>query len=218
MAKAILFLPQFVVVIAFPSMSQQGASRQDARPGAVGLAPASGSLGVARHAAAARPRPAVRRRRRVRRRSRTTCGCSRSSAPCSRCSSCSSTRSLARRQGRAVLIIWTALAVLVAIAVTLSTADRAGQGRRVRRRRAVPGAVRAGGQPAARPGPPTRRRRLTQASGSLVPARARPDDDVERHQQVGGRAHLLADQGVEGVPLPRRHLEDELVVDLEQHP
>ena len=65
MAKAILFFPQFVVVIAFPSMSQQGASRKTLALALVGLR-RPGLARRARHAAAARPRPAVRRRGRVR--------------------------------------------------------------------------------------------------------------------------------------------------------
>ena len=117
-------------------------------------------------------------------------------------------------------IIWTALAVLVAIAVTAVDGATRWSGRRAASTPCCSWRCsRSAGQPALGPARPTRPRRLMRRLVSgLVPAAARPDRDVERHEQVGGRAHLLADQGVERVPLPRRHLEDELVVDLEQHP
>ena len=35
---------------------------------------------------------------------------------------------------------------------------------------------------------------------------------------LDGRAHLAADQGLDGLALARRHLEHELVVHLEQDP
>ena len=45
-----------------------------------------------------------------------------------------------------------------------------------------------------------------------------PDRNLQRHPQVGRAAHLGADQLAQGVELTRRHLEDQLVVHLEQHP
>ena len=45
MAKALLFLPQFVVVVAFPSMSKQGASRRTLAPGAAARRSCSASPG-----------------------------------------------------------------------------------------------------------------------------------------------------------------------------
>ena len=44
------------------------------------------------------------------------------------------------------------------------------------------------------------------------------DGDVERDGQGRGAAHLLADQGLECLAFAGEDVEDELVVDLEQHP
>ena len=83
MAKAVLFLPQFVVVYAFPSMSKEETNRRTLLL-ALGLSASARRLRRARRAGAAGPRPALRRRRGLRSRSRTTSGSSRSSAPCCR--------------------------------------------------------------------------------------------------------------------------------------
>ena len=64
MVKAILFFPQFVVVIAFPSMSKQGASRQ-ALALALAVSAALGSLGVLGTLLRAGHRAPLRGRRRV---------------------------------------------------------------------------------------------------------------------------------------------------------
>ncbi len=51
-----------------------------------------------------------------------------------------------------------------------------------------------------------------------IPAPAVADADLERHVERVGVAHLLTDQRLEGVPLARRDLEQQLVVHLQQHP
>jgi hypothetical protein len=121
MAKAILFFPQFVVVIAFPSMSQQGASRKTLAM-ALSVSAALGSLGVL--ATLLLPDLAL-----------LFVGGDEFAeikddlwlfaivGTLLAMIQLLVYSSLARRQGRAVLIIWTALAVLVALAVTLSTAS-----------------------------------------------------------------------------------------------
>jgi O-antigen/teichoic acid export membrane protein len=60
--------------------------------------------------------------------------------------------------------------------------------------------------------------RLPSSVSRCVPGLADPDADVERHVHRHGSTHLTADERLERLPLPRRDLEDELVVDLEQHP
>ena len=120
LVKAILFFPQFVVVLAFPSMSKQGASRRTLAM-ALAASAALGSLGVLgtvllpdlallfvggqefegikddlwKFAAVGTLLAMIQ---------------------------LLVYSALARRQGRAVLIMWTALAVLVAVALTMSTA------------------------------------------------------------------------------------------------
>ncbi len=47
-------------------------------------------------------------------------------------------------------------------------------------------------------------------------ARTHPHADVERHVHLHGRTHLAAHECLQGLALPRRHLEHELVVHLEQ--
>ena len=61
-------------------------------------------------------------------------------------------------------------------------------------------------------------RRLAGSVAGVVPGAADADRDVEGHPQLVGGAHLPAYQGLDGLPLPRRHLEDQLVVHLQQHP
>ena len=51
-----------------------------------------------------------------------------------------------------------------------------------------------------------------------MPGVAHADVDVEGDRQVHGGTHLPSDQRLEVRTLPRCHLEDELVVDLEQQP
>jgi len=120
MAKAILFFPQFVVVIAFPSMSEQGASRKTLAL-ALTVCAALGSLGVL--ATLLLPDLAL-----------LFVGGDEFAAikddlwlfaivgTLLSMLQLLVYSSLARRQGRAVIIIWTALVVLVALAVTLTTA------------------------------------------------------------------------------------------------
>jgi O-antigen/teichoic acid export membrane protein len=120
MVKAILFFPQFVVVIAFPSMSKQGASRKTLAA-ALTVSAALGTVGVLgtlvvpdlallfiggddfadikgdlwKFAIVGTVLAMLQ---------------------------LLVYSALARRQGRAVLIIWTALVVLVAVAISLATA------------------------------------------------------------------------------------------------
>ena len=65
MAKAILFLPQFVVVYAFPSMSKEETNRRTLLL-ALGLSATLGAIGVLATLAASGPRAALRRRQRLR--------------------------------------------------------------------------------------------------------------------------------------------------------
>jgi O-antigen/teichoic acid export membrane protein len=120
MVKAILFFPQFVVVIAFPSMSEQGASRKTLAL-ALSASAALGSLGVL--ATLLLPDLAL-----------LFVGGDEFAAIKDDLWKFAIVgtllamiqllvySALARRQRRAVMIIWTALVVLVAVAVTLSTA------------------------------------------------------------------------------------------------
>lgn len=120
MVKAILFLPQFVVVIAFPSMSKQGASRKtlalaltvSAMLGAVGVAgtlalPDLALLFIGGDDFAGIKHDLWKF---------AIVGTLLAMLQLLVYSA------LARRQGRAVIIIWTALLVLVATAVMLATA------------------------------------------------------------------------------------------------
>lgn len=120
MVKAILFFPQFVVVIAFPSMSKQGASRKtlaaalsvSAALGAVGvlgtlLLPELALLFVGGNDFAGIKDDLWKF---------AVVGTLLSMLQLLVYSA------LARRQGRAVVIIWTALAVLVAVALSLNSA------------------------------------------------------------------------------------------------
>src|SRR5215467_15432637 len=52
----------------------------------------------------------------------------------------------------------------------------------------------------------------------LSPASAGADGHVERNPQRGGARHRGADHVADGIELARCHLDDELVVDLQQHP
>jgi O-antigen/teichoic acid export membrane protein len=120
MVKAILFFPQFVVVIAFPSMSEQGASRRTLAL-ALTVSAALGSLGVL--ATLVLPDLAL-----------LFVGGDEFSAIKDDLWKFAIVgtllamlqllvySALARRQGRAVVIIWTALAVLVAVALSMSLA------------------------------------------------------------------------------------------------
>jgi O-antigen/teichoic acid export membrane protein len=120
MVKAILFFPQFVVVIAFPSMSEQGASRRTLAM-ALTVSAALGSLGVL--ATLVVPDLAL-----------LFVGGDEFSAIKDDLWKFAIVgtllamlqllvySALARRQGRAVVIIWTALAVLIAVALSMSMA------------------------------------------------------------------------------------------------
>ena len=120
MVKAILFFPQFVVVIAFPSMSEQGASRRTLAM-ALAVSAALGSVGVL--ATLVLPDLAL-----------LFVGGEEFSAIKDDLWKFAIVgtllamlqllvySALARRQGRAVVIIWTALAVLVAVALSMSMA------------------------------------------------------------------------------------------------
>ena len=59
-------------------------------------------------------------------------------------------------------------------------------------------------------------REVSMRSG--VPAGAETDRDLQRDRQLRCRCHLLLDHGSHGVVLPRRDLQDEFVVHLQQHP
>ena len=120
MVKAILFFPQFVVVIAFPSMSEQGASRKTLAF-ALAVSAALGTLGVL--ATLVLPDLAL-----------LFVGGDEFSAIKDDLWKFAIVgtllamlqllvySALARRQGRAVVIMWTALAVLVAFALSMSYA------------------------------------------------------------------------------------------------
>jgi O-antigen/teichoic acid export membrane protein len=120
MAKAILFLPQFVVVIAFPSMSKQGASRR-ALAMALAVSATLGATGVV--ATLLLPDIAL-----------LFVGGDEFAdvkgdlwkfaivGTLLAMLQLLVYSALARRQGRAVLIIWTALIVLVTVAVSLTAA------------------------------------------------------------------------------------------------
>lgn len=120
MVKAILFFPQFVVVMAFPSMSKQGASRKTLAM-ALGVSAALGSLGVL--ATLLLPDLAL-----------LFVGGEEFAAIKDDLWNFAIVgtllamlqllvySALARRQGRAVVLIWTALAMLVGFAVSMATA------------------------------------------------------------------------------------------------
>jgi O-antigen/teichoic acid export membrane protein len=120
MAKAILFLPQFVVVVAFPSMSKEQTSRTTLLA-ALGLSALLGFVGVV--ATLALPSWA-----------QVFVG-GKDFAPITddlwkfaivgillAMIQLLVYSALARRQGRAVILIWTSLAVLVVVALTVNTA------------------------------------------------------------------------------------------------
>jgi O-antigen/teichoic acid export membrane protein len=120
MAKAILFLPQFVVVYAFPSLSQESTSRRTLLL-ALGMSAGLGTIGVL--GTLLLPDLALR-----------FVGGSDFDAIANDLWKFAIVgtllamiqllvySALARRQGRAVILIWTALVVLVALAFTVDTA------------------------------------------------------------------------------------------------
>jgi O-antigen/teichoic acid export membrane protein len=120
MVKAILFFPQFVVVIAFPEMSKQGASRK-ALAAALGVTGLIGSCGVL--GTLLLPDLAL-----LFVGGDDFAGIKDDLWKFAIVGTLLSMlqllvySTLARRQGRAIVIIWTALVVLVGIAVTLNTA------------------------------------------------------------------------------------------------
>jgi hypothetical protein len=121
MAKAVLFLPQFVVVYAFPSLSQESTSRRTLLL-ALGMSAGLGVIGVL--ATLLFPDLALR-----------FVGGDEFEAIANDLWKFAIVgtllamiqllvySALARRQGRAVILIWTALVVLVALAFAVSTAN-----------------------------------------------------------------------------------------------
>ena len=120
LVKAILFLPQFVVVIAFPSMSKQGASRRTLAM-ALAVSALLGCAGVL--GALLLPDLAM-----LFIGGDDFAGIKDDLWKFAIVGTLLAMlqllvySALARRQGRAIIIIWTALAVLVAVAATLATA------------------------------------------------------------------------------------------------
>jgi O-antigen/teichoic acid export membrane protein len=121
MVKAILFLPQFVVVIAFPSMSKEETSRTTLLL-AVATSAALGAIGVvgtvlfpdwALLFVGGKEFEAVKDDLWKFAIVGTTLAIVQLLVY----------SALARRQGRAVIVIWTALATLVAVAISVGTAD-----------------------------------------------------------------------------------------------
>src|SRR5690606_6874245 len=79
-----------------------------------------------------------------------------------------------------------------------------------------------GPKPHTRSAAPTASPRTTSApaAGSVrrrLPVRARADRDAERDAELDGGSHLAADQFLHPGPLARGDLQDDLVVDLEEH-
>ena len=220
LTKAVLFLPQFVVVVAFPSMStiaerrraltaEPGARRRHRRrrdPGRRGAAPAGAGL---------------RRRRTTTPRSPTTWLVFAVLGTVLSMLQLLVYSVLARQAHRSVYLVWLALVVLVgarpahlgsceqlltvvlavdaALLAVLLAAACAVACRPSRR--AASSAECLSGQWA--------------ASCQLRPV---PTDTSSGTVRSAAPPICCAHQRVEGLPLPRRHLEHELVVDLEQHP
>ena len=216
LTKAVLFLPQFIVVIAFPSMATQSGRRR-ALTGSLSL------IAAARRRRDRSARPSYPTSRwsswaaTATTRSPTTCGSSRSSARSSAMLQLLVYSVLARQGQRSVYLVWIALAVIIGVGLTTSTlrglltvvitTDAVLLAALlcislvvIRRAHADQPGVSAG------------------SVSRFVPAAPEADRDVQRDRQVGGAAHLLADQRLERLVLARGHVEHELVVDLEQHP
>ena len=141
LTKAVLFLPQFVVVLAFPSMSSAG-ERRKALTRSLGLVAALGVVAIAGAWLLSRARAGLRRRRRLRRDRRTGCGCSRCSAPSLAMLQLLVYSVLARQGQRSVYLVWAALVALVVVRVDGVHARRAAHGRGHHRPRAAGGAGR----------------------------------------------------------------------------
>ena len=220
LTKAVLFLPQFVVVDRVPvdvdaARATPGADREPRR-----WSPASASsvtLGAAR---AARARAGLRRRRQTTPRSPTTCGSSRSSAPCSSMLQLLVYSVLARQGQRSVLPGLGGARRRSSASVCTTSTPRAAcspsciivDARAARRAARASACVVIRRPRGDRPEPAP-----TQCAASCQ-LRPKPTETSSGTVEVGGAAHLLADQRLERLPLARRHLEHELVVDLEQHP
>ncbi len=213
LTKAVLFLPQFVVVIVFPSMSSvQSARRMNLK--ALGIVLAIGAATVV--GAAVLSGLAV-----------TFVGGPQYAELQNLLWVFAGLGTLlamlqlmvynvvARQRQRAVFAIWTALVLLVLTAAfTGSVRDLV---LTVLAVDAVLFAVlllRAGA-----------RSRRTSADGpladlvrGLVPATTGSHRDVERHGELGRGGHLSTHELLEAGGLPRRNLEHELVVNLQQHP
>ena len=216
LTKAVLFLPQFVVVIAFPSMARTSTGRRmHLLSLAAVLAMGAGHGGRGRDLP--RARRGVRRRSRVRR-------------PAGPAVAVRAARHRPRpdpaddlRRGRPAAPADGAGGVGRARGAALldalrRPAGRPAHGRAVGGHAAVRGAR--GGAACAAQGSRCRRRPSSaeRSVRGFVPARAGADRHVERDGQLGGRGHLLAHEGLECLGLPRGHLEHELVVHLQQHP
>ena len=162
LVKAILFFPQFVVVIAFPQMSKQGASRK-ALAAALAVSAAIGTCGVL--ATLLLPDLAL-----LFVGGDDFAGIKGDLWKFAIVGTLLAMlqllvySALARRQGRAVLAIWTALVVLIGIAVLPVDGRVAGPRGGGGRRHAVRRAVRAGG---------AGQQHGSGSVSSLVPARAR---------------------------------------------
>ena len=117
LTKAVLFLPQFVVVLAFPSMSTASERRRRTDRGASAWWPRSARSPPLGAWLLSGPGAGLRRRRGLRRDRRTSCGCSRSSAPCSSMLQLLVYSVLARQGSGPVYLVWAALVALVALGV-----------------------------------------------------------------------------------------------------
>ena len=214
LTKAVLFLPQFVVVIVFPSMSSaQSARRLNLM--ALGLVLAIGLATVA--GIALLPDLAVMfvggpEYAELRDLLWLFAGLGTLLAMLQ----LMVYNVVARQRQRAVFVVWSGLVLLLALGSLMGT---------VRDLVLIVIAVDAlvFGTLLLRAGVRLAGHRGRHAAATGLSARRRascagPDRDVERHGQLGGGRHLGPDQLLERRGLPRRHFEHELVVDLEQHP
>ena len=231
LTKAMLFLPQFVVVVAFPSMSTAHERRQALIRGLT-LILVLGAAGVL--ACALLPQLAL-----------VFIGGSEYAEVQDQLwlfAVLGTVLSLlqlliysvlARQGTKSVYLVWFALVVLLVVGLNTSTVLEllvvvtavdtvlfltllAISFHRLRLRSRRRASARSGDVAAGRS---DRRAPLAQLSmRGLVPAVAGADGHVEGDLQLRGTAHLLAHQRLEGLALAGEDLEDQLVVDLEQHP
>ena len=228
LVKSLLFLPQFVIVVAFPSLSTAHARRTALTRsvalvlglGAVGTVAAWALSGVALVFVGGQEYAEIQDQLWL----FAVLGTVLSTIQLLIYSV------VARQSRRTVYLVW---AALVAVALGRQPGHdrhrdprrghhrRRGAARRPARRQLVaaargrPGGRRPGPTPAA---PATAPVSDPGSVSGFVPAVAGADRDVERHGQVGRGRHLAAHQRLQRLALPRRHLEHELVVDLQQHP